>query len=158
MSLTRPLACCSRPGSGRAFFAPGAGIGVKQLCDSVEFSLGHSNMARLRGALAEDLIGIAVQCSGVSGNIAFKPLIPKTQWSGEINGKKSGRETARKDDRQTDQVTQSAGSCLLLPGLVRSLPRTVFFPATIRLFLRGRPLTAGQSCICMVTAAKNQLF
>ncbi len=50
---------------------------MKQLCDRVEFSLGHSNMARLRGALAEDLIGIAVQCSGVSGNIAFKPLIPQ---------------------------------------------------------------------------------
>ena len=36
-------------------------------------------MVRLHCALAEDLIGIAVQYSGVSGNIAFKPLILSRQ-------------------------------------------------------------------------------
>ncbi len=39
-----------------AFFAPSLGIGVKQRCIKVEFSLGHLNMIKLRGALAEDLI------------------------------------------------------------------------------------------------------
>ncbi len=33
-----------------------AGIGVKQRCIRVEFSPGHSNMARMRDDLAEDLI------------------------------------------------------------------------------------------------------
>jgi hypothetical protein len=56
MSPTRPLACCSRPGSGRAFFAPGVGIGVKQRCIRAEFSPRHSKMARLHSDLAEDLI------------------------------------------------------------------------------------------------------
>lgn len=50
-----------------AFFSQGIEIGAKQQCDRVEFNPGHSNMARLRGALAEDLIGIAVQYVGVSG-------------------------------------------------------------------------------------------
>ena len=42
--------------SGRACFAPGVGIGVTYRCIRVEFGPGHSKMARLRGALAEDLI------------------------------------------------------------------------------------------------------
>jgi hypothetical protein len=45
---------------------------VKQRCDRVEFSPEHSNMARLDGALAKDLIRIAVQYAGVSGKIAFE--------------------------------------------------------------------------------------
>ncbi len=55
-----------------AGFTPGVGIGIKQRGIRVEISPGHSKMARLRRDLAEDLIGIAVQYSGVSGNIAFE--------------------------------------------------------------------------------------
>ena len=55
-----------------AFFARGIEIGANQQYDRVEFSSGHSNMARLRGALAEDMTGIAVQCAGASGKMAFE--------------------------------------------------------------------------------------
>lgn len=56
ISPTGLSACCSRPGSGRVFLAPGVGMGVKQWCIRVEFSPGHSNRARLRGELCEELI------------------------------------------------------------------------------------------------------
>jgi len=75
ISPTSPPACWSRSGRGIPFFAPSAGIGMRQRWVKVEFSLGHSNRVRLRGDLAEDLIWITVQFSGVSGNIAFKTLI-----------------------------------------------------------------------------------
>ena len=39
-----------------AFFALSVGIGVRLRCIWVEFGLGYSNMIRLRGDLAEDLI------------------------------------------------------------------------------------------------------
>ena len=55
-----------------AFFARGIEIGANQQYDRVEFSPGHLNMARLRGALAEDMIGIVVQCAGASGKMAFE--------------------------------------------------------------------------------------
>jgi hypothetical protein len=55
-----------------AIFARGIEIGANQQYDRVEFSPGHSNMARLRGALAENMIGIAVQCAGASGKMAFE--------------------------------------------------------------------------------------
>jgi hypothetical protein len=55
-----------------AFFARGIEIGANQQYDRVEFSLGHSHMASLRGALVEDMIGIAVQCAGASGKIVFE--------------------------------------------------------------------------------------
>ena len=55
---------------------------MKQTCDRVEFSPGHSNMARLCSDLAEDLIGIVVQYSGISGNIAFElPILRKSLFS-----------------------------------------------------------------------------
>ena len=43
-------------GSGRAYFDPGTGIGVKLTCTRVEFSPGHSNMLKLCGDLAAELI------------------------------------------------------------------------------------------------------
>ena len=49
---------------------------MKKLCDRVEFSLGHLNMATLLGALTENLIGTAVQYAGDSGNIVFVLPIP----------------------------------------------------------------------------------
>ncbi len=65
--------------SGTVSFALSVGIGVQHRWIRVEFSLGHSNRVRLRGALADDLIWIAVQYSGVSGNIAFEsPILERT--------------------------------------------------------------------------------
>ena len=69
------LTYCPCFGNGMADLVPSVRFGVKYRCIQLEFSSESSTLIKLRSHLAEDLICIAAQYFGLSGNIVFKLLI-----------------------------------------------------------------------------------